>query len=86
MLFTGQMVVGGSAELLKIWSGPRRNVGGKLTPSPVEVNRSVGEPAEGSLLGFWALPATRPLLFSDYCFGQWGATPRPAVTLKHLEV
>ena len=32
--------------LLKIWSGPSRNLGDKLT---LNENRSVGEPAEGSL-------------------------------------
>jgi hypothetical protein len=31
MLFTGQMVVGGCLQPLKIWSGPFGNSGDKLT-------------------------------------------------------
>lgn len=49
MLFTGQMVVGASLLVLKIWSVSLRKRGGKLSAIE-EYKRSVGEPAEGSLV------------------------------------
>ena len=77
MLFTGQMVVGDSVELLKIWSGPFRNVGDKFTLSILygKNNRSVGEPAEGSLPLEFAPSGIEPLNLSTFSFPRWARPP-----------
>jgi hypothetical protein len=57
------------SQLLKIWSGPSGNIGDKSCNS----NRSVGEPAEGSLKeAVPSGPTFQPLRTKLRCLGRFG--------------